>query len=535
MPEKLLPRRVFWHYARRHLEEMRLLFRGGRLSRKEGDWNNVIDHCLVQGAAVDALADLIDLSAEDRDRLQRTAFVHDWKKRLEIKPRDFNPEQEARAAELAQQVSPDEEIMAATEKCFSKKIIDGQASFLQKLMFYIDDITSGSKVTGYRERITETAARTKLNDDAELTKELGGRFWDVEWEACRQVEEELFNLLRRKGVDIRSPQDIPALLRERLLREVKFNETEVEGERSDFSLQILAEAQAESPAERQNEDTFVVVEDDQVLAAAVLDGATGISTVTGVDNPHQPKGRQASQQAAVGIEKNYSQARSAQELLLAGNRQIADSLLCQGTDPERSLPEHLPNAQAALVLIKKKEGIVEIAQTGDAVCLIEFTDGRIELAFPPDITPPDLEALRTGQKIAQERQTGLREALIDDSVNKLLIEGRKLNNKKDGSGVGVLDGQARAALYIRTKQYRTTEIKRIILLTDGMFLPPAEIGGEPDWKKMVEIIRARGLAGLYQEILALKNSDPELNKFPRVKKHDDATGIVIELSDCGQI
>lgn len=62
-----LEKRVFWHYAKRRLEEMRLLFRAGRLSKKEGDWNNVIDHCLIAGAASDALTSMLGMPEDDLD------------------------------------------------------------------------------------------------------------------------------------------------------------------------------------------------------------------------------------------------------------------------------------------------------------------------------------------------------------------------------------------------------------------------------------------------------------------------------------
>ncbi len=131
--EENLEKKLFWKYARRNLEEMRLLFRGGRLSRKEGDWNNVIDHCLVQGAEADALSSLLGLKEEEKLKFQKAAFVHDWKQRLERKPGDFTEEQRERVKELLKQVSPDSDILASTEPGFSRKIIDNEASFFTEI------------------------------------------------------------------------------------------------------------------------------------------------------------------------------------------------------------------------------------------------------------------------------------------------------------------------------------------------------------------------------------------------------------------
>lgn len=127
-PSNTMEKRVFWHYAKQHLEEMRLLFRGGRLSKKDGDWNNVIDHCLIQGAEVEALARFFIFTKEEQEKLQKTALVHDWQKRLDSEPDQFTEEQINTAGELLNKVLPDPEILASTEKGFSKTIIDGQAS-----------------------------------------------------------------------------------------------------------------------------------------------------------------------------------------------------------------------------------------------------------------------------------------------------------------------------------------------------------------------------------------------------------------------
>ncbi len=48
------------------------------------NWKNVTQHCLVEVARVDVLANLIDISKDIREKLKEAAFLHDVNKKQEI-------------------------------------------------------------------------------------------------------------------------------------------------------------------------------------------------------------------------------------------------------------------------------------------------------------------------------------------------------------------------------------------------------------------------------------------------------------------
>ncbi len=89
-------------------------------------------------------------------------------------------------------------------------------------MFYIDDITKGSQIVKAKERLDELdevdARRPEFNEDEELTKKVGGRFWDMERLAVRQVKEELLSLLKERGIEIDLPENIPDLIKKEVLK-----------------------------------------------------------------------------------------------------------------------------------------------------------------------------------------------------------------------------------------------------------------------------------------------------------------------------
>jgi len=212
----------FHNLALKHLPEMRLLIKGGGLSKKEG-WRNVVEHCLVQIAVSETLSRLLGLSEEDSQKLIRVAACHDWAKRLERKPDGFTEEEKGEAMTLLAKLAPNQGLMKATGPEFLEKaLIRGESTFLERLQFYIDDITKGSEIVPFDERVNEVEARRQdLNDDLVLTAKLGGRYWDRERELGHQTEQEIFDRLQETGVKIDSPKDIPVFVVQTIESEMK--------------------------------------------------------------------------------------------------------------------------------------------------------------------------------------------------------------------------------------------------------------------------------------------------------------------------
>ncbi len=304
----------------------------------------------------------------------------------------------------------------------------------------------------------------------------------------------------------------------------------VEKEKEAFVFQhsFLEEPQAESP-DRQNEDAHVILEDEEVLVAGIFDGATKLSSVTGVTVAGEQGGRFAAQASVAGIEKEYIKTSTARGLLIDANQEIANRLLLQGIESEKKEATELSNTQAVAVRIDKVNGVIDVSAVGDVACLVKYRSGKIELVTPLDITLEDDQALIVAQELVQNEGITFTEAIKRPEVNNILFAGRARCNAPDGQGVGVLDGRKSAEKYMHTRQLAVSEVEELILLTDGMFLPTTVVGAEPDWRQMVDIIDQTGLDGLRGKILEMKNSDPDFTKYPRFKKHDDTTGVIIKI------
>ena len=216
----LLKKKLFFtRLSLAYIREMRLLIRGGKLTKRDG-WRNVVEHCIVQAAESAVLAELLNLSVKDTERLMTAAACHDWSKRLDRKPSDFSKTERDRAEGFLEQVSPDPLLLAATGPEFLERaLVDGESSFLERLQFYIDDITKGSEIVSFDERIDEVEARRQdLNEDVGLTAKLGAPYWTRERELGHSVAREIFERLEFCGAVISSPKDIPVLVNQVIQR-----------------------------------------------------------------------------------------------------------------------------------------------------------------------------------------------------------------------------------------------------------------------------------------------------------------------------
>lgn len=240
VPERELPESksktlYFQDITMRYLNEMRLLFRGGKLTKKD-NWRNVAEHCVVQLASAEVLADLLDLPHEDRKRLCTVAAVHDWHKRIDVgqrRLRHIDDDHEKRrlqeeishietyAQSFLHSVNPDPHLMRATGPEFLQRaLVDNNATFLEKLQFYLDDICTHDLVP-LKDRIAEVASRRQdLNDDAALTQAIGGKYWDRELELGAVIEREIWERLGGQARGISRPEDLPAFLRTELQRRI---------------------------------------------------------------------------------------------------------------------------------------------------------------------------------------------------------------------------------------------------------------------------------------------------------------------------
>jgi len=208
--EEKISKIKYWdEFAKKHIPEMRLLFRGGKLWEKEG-WRKVVEHSLPAAAATEILSDMLELP--EKEELIRTAICHDWDKHLEKKPDDFSEEDRKKALSFLEKIELNSFILSATKTDFPERVLDiykrgEDVPVQQLLMFYIDAITAGGDTSGkivpFEERLNEVRPRYP---------HLPENYWKNVRTALNLAQDKIYGLLKEKGIKIEKAEDVPALI-----------------------------------------------------------------------------------------------------------------------------------------------------------------------------------------------------------------------------------------------------------------------------------------------------------------------------------
>lgn len=106
---------------------------------------------------------------------------------------------------------------------------------------------------------------------------------------------------------------------------------------------------------------------------------------------------------------------------------------------------------------------------------------------------------------------------------------RRLRNLiNTGPGSGVLAPDPACLPLLRIKSAPLTAGSHALLMSDG-FYALCEDYGLYDVAGLISAAQTKGLRALYTELRAVEESDPDGRRFPRFKKSDDATALLVKV------
>jgi hypothetical protein len=103
------------------------------------------------------------------------------------------------------------------------------------------------------------------------------------------------------------------------------------------------------------------------------------------------------------------------------------------------------------------------------------------------------------------------------------------NKTNTRQGGWLFSPDARAAAHVAAKRVAAPPGTLVLLATDG-FLALASDYGAYDAQGLVEAAQEKGLKALGEELRALEETDAEGRRFPRLKKSDDATSVLLKIA-----
>lgn len=260
-----------------------------------------------------------------------------------------------------------------------------------------------------------------------------------------------------------------------------------------------------APHKSSSEDSIVL--NEKINVYGVFDGATPLM-------PFKDENGMNGAYLASNILKDYffvlyRSNLSLVEGIMAANRMLKEHMEKYKVNQEKY--ENLWSTCAAIIKIEK-DGKISYAQLGDCMIIAEYQNGTLKALTRDTVKDISYRAMAWRE---EQRKQGVKIPDEEDYQDrtKQLIFNRSLANKENGYTVA--NGKEEVLHFIQHGQVNISEIKTLLMITDGLFHPNYSI--EETFKKIQTI----GLHG-YSKVLEQYEKTNNL-------RSDDKTGIMIQL------
>jgi hypothetical protein len=205
------------------------------------------------------------------------------------------------------------------------------------------------------------------------------------------------------------------------------------------------------------------------------------------------------------------------------------------TEPDRPLPAVLSQAigvvagrhadtcdlthpgtpSAAVAILRERRQLVDYLVLADAIVVLDLPGG-VQV-----VTDDRLAQLATVEHAAMHQQpTGT--AVHRQRYAELMTELQRQRNSDDGYWVA--SSKPQAADHALGGTLDRGELHRAAVLTDGATRLTDRFG-LLDWAGLLDVLQRSGPASLIEQVRDAERSDPEGRRWPRSKRHDDATAV----------
>jgi serine/threonine protein phosphatase PrpC len=288
-----------------------------------------------------------------------------------------------------------------------------------------------------------------------------------------------------------------------------------------LSLQVIDEASIAGSA-LPNED--VAGHGDGT--AWVLDGATGLSAERLLPG-HSDAAWLASTYSQLLSKYRWSEGAELRRALESVIRKVSQRFEIEKQRPLK-YPYELPSASGALARVCGNS--LEFACLGDCRVIVRVQEGG-EPTFVTSqeravVSSLDARVIRRLMKLLEDgAMSSYSEALRSSVVLEELRANRSLMNSPAGYWIFGLDPEAARHMEVK-KLYLSGGTAEGLLASDGLYRLVDTFAAYPDGKALLEAARSKGMSTLLGELRSLEDADPECRVHPRLKRSDDATGLL---------
>jgi hypothetical protein len=187
--------------------------------------------------------------------------------------------------------------------------------------------------------------------------------------------------------------------------------------------------------------------------------------------------------------------------------------------PDGELKELLAEAIAT---VTGAHGLHPGAAPSSTVAILRWTGERVE-----GLVLADSPIVAFGQRgydlLADERLARLRRA------GKLNTNAEVRALRNTGGGFWVAEADPAAAAHALCRSWPAGTLDAVLLASDGVAVAVDDYRLF-DWPAALELARTRGLSTVLQTVRAAEREDPHGETWPRAKRHDDQSLILVEFT-----
>ena len=262
-----------------------------------------------------------------------------------------------------------------------------------------------------------------------------------------------------------------------------------------------------------NDDAFAHLNN----AAVVLDGATSLG------DSLLPGESDAAWIAHFGARRLMAHIRDGEAPRAALRYALADAKKSFEALRRREPKEIWELPYASMALAVEAPGGFDFLWFGDCAGLLRHGDGRI------DVLGHSFAAKAREAKGAATAARELQRAPVAaDSLSPYLPLLRRERNRMNSGKRWAFSPVPEAAAHVHETMVRAAQGAHLILASDG-FLALLSDYGAYGAESLFAAALAKGLGALGEELRAIEDKDPDGRKFPRFKKCDDATAVLLQL------
>ncbi len=194
-------------------------------------------------------------------------------------------------------------------------------------------------------------------------------------------------------------------------------------------------------------------------------------------------------------------------------------LHCTMTEMGVEAEDKLQCWSTSVAAFQVKEDSMSWIQSGDSQVLAIYADGNFQLLTP--YHNHDKETLQLLKDLYLQGDP--------DPQSSLRPQVETIRRQMNQS-YGVLNGEPAALDFLRSGSTPLKDISHLLVFTDGLFPPGEDPEYQPNFRWVTSHYLQGGLQQVKDEIRALEVKDPDCQRYPRFKKHDDIAAIAVSFA-----